>query len=145
MPGVARHDRHDRHGRALRVDGDPRRRPPDGYRVRDRRRFAALTRQVVAELPDDLGRHLDRAAVEVVDVPDASALRLVGGDPADVPLADLDLGGPGRPRVLRVHRRPIEARADRRADLVAVLDLAIRHAVQDALGLPRDPDPDDDD
>jgi predicted Zn-dependent protease with MMP-like domain len=140
MRGVGRHDRH---GRALRADGDPRRRPPDGYRVRDRRRFAALARRVVAELPDDLRHHLDRATVDVVDVPDARALRHVGSDPADVPLADLDLGGPGRPRVLHVHRRPIEARADRRSELIAVLDLAIRHAVQDALGLPRDPDPDD--
>lgn len=130
---------HDRHGRAARSDTDVRRRPSDGFRTAHRRRFAVLVQQAVGRLPGDLRRHLAGAELAVLDVPDPD------GDDfdlrGDVTLARLDLPGPGAPAGrLTVFRRPLELRAQQRTELSHEIGAAIAHAVQDALGLPRDED-----
>jgi predicted Zn-dependent protease with MMP-like domain len=127
--------RHDRRGRAARADGDPQRRPGEGFRTASHARFRALVERALSGLDADLHRHIATAELVVEDVPDPDA----PADPVDgVLLARLDLGGPRRPAVLTVWRRPLELRADSRADLVDAVEEAVRHAVQDALGMPRD-------
>jgi hypothetical protein len=128
----------DRHGRGSRADNDPRRRPSDGFRTADGRRFAALVRQVVAALPTDLRSHLDQAELAVEDVPDpGSGLDRQGA----VVLARLDLpAGPRSTPLLTVARRPIELRARNRLDLVDEVARAVRDAVREALGQPPEDD-----
>lgn len=128
---------HDRRGRAARTDNDLRRRPSDGFRTAHRERFAALVQQSVSRLPSDLRGHLAGVELQVTDVPDPD-----GGDTdlvGDVTLARLQLPGPHLPAGrLTVFRRPLELRARRRTELSAEIGTAVRHAVQDALGLPHD-------
>lgn len=130
----------DRHGRAARADNDQRRRPSDGFRTADRARFARVVRQAVDRLPRDLRGHLSAAELVIEDVPDPD-----GGDVdvhGDVTLARVRLSAPSHPVPrLTVFRRPVELRAQRSADLAAEVGLAVRRAVQAALGL----SPDDDD
>lgn len=124
----------DRHGRARRTDGDRRRRPPDGFRARDERRFARLAEDALSSLPTDLLREVADAELQVAHVPPAEAEHA-----PEPPLARLDLGPPRR---LVVYRRAVELRSSSRADLVEVLREAAARAIVDALGLP-EPDWDD--
>ena len=128
---------HDRHGRLARADNDLRRRPTDGFRVAGADRFLALVHRAVAALPEDMRRHVQHAVITVQDVPDPD-----GGDvdlDGELVLARLVLPGPGGVEGrLRILRRPLELRAQRRDELQADVALTVRHAVQDALGQPRD-------
>ncbi|HWB71395.1 MAG TPA: metallopeptidase family protein [Egibacteraceae bacterium] len=125
----------DRHGRALHADGDRRRRPSDGFRVRDARRFARLVEDVVETLPRGLLEAVADAEIVVEDVPGADAARQVAlarFDPAAVP-----------PR-LTVYRRPLESRAWSREELDEVVRTAVGREVARALGV-ADDFPDDSD
>lgn len=100
----------DRHGRTARSDNDPRRRPSDGFRARDQRRFWALVQDAIAGL-DDGGRAALRGARLVIeDVP-------VTVGEGETPAVQWD---PDTTRLV-IHRRVCEQRADHRADLVALL------------------------
>ena len=112
----------DRHGRAYRADNDPRRRPPDGYRVRTVSRFRRVVEDAVAALPSRLARPLAGARLDVTEVPPEPA------DGADVALATFD------GTVLTVFRRPVESRADTRAGLEETLLIAVGQAVARFLG-----------
>lgn len=130
----------DRHGRALRADGDPRRRPRDGFRARDAGRFRQIVLDAMSALPDRLGAPLDAADVIVADVPpiDEAVPAPPLGPPA-VTLATFDRDARPRP-LLTVYRRPLEIRAETRTDLEDVVKLAIGEAVARALGLDDDLD-----
>lgn len=146
LPGGCRTGHHrrmsttDRHGRAARADNDQRRRPSDGFRTADRARFARVVRQAVDRLPPDLRAHLSSAELILEDVPDPDAgdVDLHGA----VTLARVHLAGPALPVPrLTVFRRPLELRAERSADLAAEVGRALRRAVQEALALPPDEEP----
>ncbi len=88
-------------------------------------------------MPPELRANVEGATLHVLDVPDPDAL----ADPLDgVVLASLDLGRTRSERVVTVYRRPLEMRAASRTDLLEITELALRHAVQDALGQQRDED-----
>jgi len=127
----------DRHGRASRSDNDQRRRPSDGFRLRDATRFARLTEDALATLPEPLLEALEDAELEIVDVPPepppgAEEVALAEFHPAD---------GRGRARVT-VYRRPLEARALARLELVELVRVAVGREVAVALGLDIDLDDD---
>jgi hypothetical protein len=126
----------DRHGRARRADGDRRRRPADGFRARDERRFEALTEDALTTLPAALLAELDGAALRIEDIPPAQA----PAEDREPPMAHLALT---RPRRLTVYRRTVELRASSRLELTEVLREAAARAIVDALGLP-EPDWDED-
>lgn len=108
-----RRARDDRHGRHRRAEVDPRRRPSDGYRTRDRGRFARLVTDAIAQLPEAILDHLDACDVLVLDAPP------VGTDDAPPALAVVHRRR-RRPQLL-VHRRPLELRATGKADLVDLI------------------------
>ncbi len=119
----------DRHGRGFRADNDRRRRPADGFRVRDAARFAQIVEEAVSTLPTRLAEPVEAAEITVTAVPpETTAVR---GPPQ---LADLSANR------LTVYRRPLESRAEGRAELVAVVRLAVGEAVARALGIDDDLD-----
>lgn len=120
--------RHDRHGRTQRADGDPRRRPADGFRVRDGRRFARLVEEAVTLLPAAVGAHAEQAELVIADVPAADAEH-------DVPLARYERAARGRPDRLTVFRRAVESRAASREELTEIARVAIAEEIADALGI----------
>jgi len=135
--------RDDRHGRATRADNDRRRRPFDGFRVRDGARFERLAREALATLPEELLEHLADAEVRIADLPPPPP----AGAADEVALAAFEPPAAGRPGRVVVYRRPLEARALDRADLAELLRSAVGHEVADALGIEVDLDDewDDDD
>ena len=112
----------DRHGRAHRADNDPRRRPPDGYRVRTVGRFRRGVEDAVAALPTRLARPLVGARLDVSEIPPEP--------PAGSEIALATFDG----KVLTVFRRPVESRADTRAGLEETLLIAVGQAVARFLG-----------
>ena len=117
----------DRHGRAAHVDTDRRRRPVDGFRVRSAARFADLVEDALAALPAPLLDAVARADVRIENIPP---------DADEVRLADFTPGRTrGSPPRLVVYRRPMEARALSRNDLVDVLRAGIGEEIADALGM----------
>jgi predicted Zn-dependent protease with MMP-like domain len=119
----------DRHGRGFRADNDRRRRPADGFRVRDAARFAQIVEEAVSTLPTRLAEPVEAAEITVTAVPPETTAVL--GPPQ---LADLSANR------LTVYRRPLESRAEGRAELVAVVRLAVGEAVARALGIDDDLD-----
>lgn len=120
----------DRHGRTLRADGDPRRRPPDGFRIRHDARFAQLVTDAIASLPDRLSAPCAGARIIVEDIPPPPMT-----DPhGDVLLATY------APGTLTLYRRPVELRADSRGTLEETLMVAIGQAVARTLGFDDDID-----
>ena len=120
----------DRHGRAHRADNDPRRRPPDGYRVRTVSRFRRVVEDAVAALPSRLAQPLAGARLRIIEVPHEPDLTAEG----EVVLATFDAG------VLTVFRRPVESRANSRTTLEEVLLVAVAQAVARSLGYGDDVD-----
>lgn len=119
----------DRYGRVPRADGDPARRPGDGFRARDRDRFAQLARDAVALLPAPVRSPLSGATLVVEDLPPPPR----GLAWEEVALAAFQAAPPGR---LVLYRRPLELRAESRADLVDAIRDAAGAAVALELGLP---------
>lgn len=131
--------RRDRHGRSHRADGDPRRRPPDGWRAHDAGRFARIVDEALTLLPAAVDEHAGKAELVLADVPADDT------DPADVPLARFERTPGDRPDRLVVFRRPVESRATSRDELTEVLRIAVAEAVADELGLDLGEDWDDED
>lgn len=132
----------DRHARHRRPDADRRRRPVDGFRVADPRRFERLVHDALATLPPDLLRELDRIQVDVDDLPP----RPLDGTDGEVALGRYeaasrltppsDLAGP--PDRITLFRRPIEARATNRAELAEIVRITVVQELADHLGLDED-------
>lgn len=119
----------DRHGRVRRADGDRRRRPVDGFRVRATRRFEDLVEEAVSGLPARMLREIAEAHLRLEAVPPDDAVD-AGGEAV---LGRLELT---RPRRLVLYRRAIELRAGSRAELTDVIRDATAQAVGMALGWP---------
>ncbi|CAN5260278.1 hypothetical protein BH20ACT8_BH20ACT8_16360 [soil metagenome] len=127
----------DRHGRAGRSPVDRQRRPVDGYRMRDRRRFVRLVADVLADLPAPLDAATAGTDVDVEEVPDwQGVVEEHEGD--EVPLVRVFAEG-GRVTRVVVYRRPLETRALSRMDLIDLLRVALVSELAEALGV----DPDD--
>lgn len=124
----------DRHGRGYRADNDRRRRPADGFRVRDAARFAQIVEEAVSTLPARFAEPVEAAQITVAAVPPASpsfAGQPLAGHP---PLADFSANR------LTVYRRALEFHAEGRGELVAVVRVAVGEAVARALGIDDDLD-----
>lgn len=131
--------REDRHGRAARADSDRRRRPSDGFRLRDRGRFERITEDAIGTLPPLLLDALTDAELLVEEIPPGPAQA-----DEEVPLADFRPAARGRQRArITVYRRPVEARAQGRAELAELVRLAVGREVAIALGLDVDLDDED--
>lgn len=119
----------DRHGRAARTDGDRRRRPVDGFRMHDVRRFTAVVEDALATLPQALRDAAGEALVAVEDVPPA-------GSDAVIPLARFEPAQSRRqlPGKLILYRRPLELRALSRDDLAELIRAAAGREIARALG-----------
>lgn len=109
----------DRHGRSARADNDPRRRPPDGYRVRGNTRFPRVVGDAVSALPERFANEVAQARLRVLDVPPPP---MTGAD-GEMLLAEFD------GTILTVYRRPIESRADSRGTLEETLIIAVGQAI----------------
>jgi len=124
--------REDRHGRVLRADTERSRRPSDGFRLRDARRFRQLAEEAVDGLPDALLDAVDDADVLVGEVPPPGAPDRPDEEP---PLAAFVPRQGGRPARVTVYRRPVELRAASKGELVELVRLAVGREVARALGL----------
>jgi len=132
----------DRHGRAQRADGDRRRRPVDGFRVRDEDRFRRLVEDAVADLPPRYLEQFRDARLVIADVPAVEDIPMTsaqeGADAASGTGRDweptLAAFVVGTPSVLTAYRRPLELRAGSRLDLNDVIQEAVARAVSTALG-----------
>jgi predicted Zn-dependent protease with MMP-like domain len=127
----------DRHERLRRATPDRRRRPVDGFRVRDRRRFERMVVAAMDRLPEALLVHLDGTQLVIEDLPPP-------GEGDEVPLGSYR--GPGStapdgsplPQRVTVYRRPIEARALDRAEVSELIRLTVLHEVAEHLGIDED-------
>jgi predicted Zn-dependent protease with MMP-like domain len=126
--------RENRHGREARADHDRRRRPSDGFRVRDTARFQRIAEDALSGLPAEILDPLSDAELLIVDIPPEPA-----ADEHEVPLVAFEPGG--RPR-LTLYRRPLEARALGRPELSELVRLAVGREVALTLGLDLDFDDD---
>lgn len=132
----------DRHARHRRRPADARRRPPAGFRARDRRRFDRSLHDALRTLPGPILEHLRRVEILVAELPPLS------DDPLEPPIrfsSYHELPARSRRRTrstatsrLVVYRRPIEARARDKADLIALLRDAVLHEVAHQLGIDDD-------
>ncbi|MEX2504638.1 MAG: metallopeptidase family protein [Egicoccus sp.] len=127
----------DRHARHRRSPADRRRRPVDGYRAPSADRFDRLVDEAISALPEPLLRYLEDVEVAVAEVP------TVAGD--EVALASMrQLRGPrARRRTtatnrLTLFRRPLEARAHSRADLLDLIQLVVVDHLADHFGIDDD-------
>jgi len=152
----------DRHARHRRSATDRRRRPVDGYRMTNATRFDRLVDDAVAGLPDGLLPYLTGIEIAVADVPPERR----GPDP-DVVLARLRRLPPRRLRRrgadgqrgtdghrgveghrgaegadatgrLTLYRRPLEARAVSRDDLLDLVQVTIVQELADHFGIDED-------
>lgn len=117
----------DRHDRARRGEPDRRRRPVDGFRLRDDRRFELLVEDVLATLPAALLREIADADLRIEALP--------AEEPRETEPRLALLDATVRPRRLTVYRRPIEARAGSRLELAEVIRSAVGREVADTFGL----------
>ncbi|MBS3941981.1 MAG: metallopeptidase family protein [Actinobacteria bacterium] len=127
----------DRHARHRRSPTDRRRRPVDGYRAASADRFDRLVDDAVSGLPEPLLRYLEDVEVAVTEVPPVSD--------EEVALASMrSLRGPrARRRTtatvrLTLFRRPLEARAHSRADLLELIQLVVVDHLADHFGIDDD-------
>lgn len=129
--GPVRDDRHARHRRA---ELDRRRRPVDGFRLSDRRRFRRLVVDALVDLPSPLRQHLEQVRLTVEDLPSAAYER-------DVPLGRYVAAAPRRGQPsdrLTLYRRPLEARATSMDDLADLVRRTVTHEVGHHLGFTDD-------
>jgi predicted Zn-dependent protease with MMP-like domain len=132
----------DRHRRHRRAPADPRRRPVDGFRARDRDTFERLVSGAVDRLPDELLRHLDNVQIVVEDVPPADVLgegdEILLGLYQGVPKTERFFGDAALPDRITLYRFPIESRARTRAELVAMVQDTVVHEIAHHFGIDDD-------
>jgi predicted Zn-dependent protease with MMP-like domain len=135
--------RDDRHARRRRADTDRRRRPVDGFRAPDLRRFERLVEDAVAALPEGLLAHLDNVQITVTDVPppdpvgtgsDEVLLGLYQG----VPKTRRGWGDTALPDRISLFRRPLEARANSKAELADLIRETVVHEIAHHFGIDDD-------
>lgn len=127
----------DRHGRHRRPPADRRRRPVDGFRTRDRARFARLVNEAARSLPTELQAWLPHVRVHVREVPPGDAVE--SGPPlahyAGPALRDHTVETAGPYADLILYRRPLEARAHDRDDLGRLVRHVLVHELAHQLAL----------
>lgn len=114
----------DRHARLRRTPSDPRRRPPAGYRPATGGRFARLVTEATSQVPGPVLDALRGGRLRVVELPPAGAPPTLGTLQP----------GPRRRVEVTLHRRPLEARATDRADLLDLLVHTLVDLVADHQG-----------
>lgn len=138
LPGMD--DRHARH--RLRT-ADPHRRPSDGYRAAGMVRFDRLVGEALRMVPGPLLEHLQQVEIRIADVPPPDPFG--AGD--EVVLGRYDATGRAAPRRserkqppdrLILYRRPLEARARSKPELVELVREVVIHEVAHHLGIDDD-------
>lgn len=130
----------DRHARRRHRVSDPRRRPVDGYRLTGGPRFDRLVGEALGDLPAPVLEHLQRVQLRLAEVPPAPGSEEV----EEVLLARYErTPGHGRdaavhPPQLTLYRRPIEARAHSKPELVLLLREVLVREVAVQLGIDDD-------
>lgn len=134
--------REDRHARTRRRDADRRRRPSDGFRARDLRRFERLVDDALGTLPDELLEHLDNVQLTVEDLPPADPIgegeELLLGLYQGVPRTARDLDGGQLPDRITLFRRPLEARATTKRELADIVRETVVHEIAHHFGIDDD-------
>lgn len=127
----------DRHARHRRSPADRRRRPVDGYRTASADRFDRLVDDAISGLPEPLVRYLEDVEVAVAEIPTVvsdevalAAMRTLRG-----PRARRRTTASAR---LTLFRRPLEARAVSRADLVDLIQVVVVDHLADHFGIDDD-------
>lgn len=131
----------DRHARYRRGDFDRRRRPSEGFRVADTRRFQRLVDDVLASLPAKLLAYLERVDVVLEDVPPSDALRsgeIPLGVYESVPVATRGSGPPTPTGRVTLYRRPLESRVTGKEELVDLIREVVVHELADHFGIDDD-------
>jgi predicted Zn-dependent protease with MMP-like domain len=133
----------DRHGRHRSRTADPRRRPSDGYRATGVVRFDRLVGEALRTVPGRLLEHLQQVEIRIADVPPPDPF----GSGDEVLLGRYDAGEP--PSVRRrqpqqradrliLYRRPLEARARSKPELVELVREVVIHEIAHHLGMDDD-------
>lgn len=130
----------DRHARRRRRPTDPRRRPTEGFRAPDARGFDRLVAEALRTTPGPIRTHLGGVEVHIADLPPASTAA------PEVPLARYqprpggagDRGDGATADRLVLFRRPLEARAQNRTELVLLLREVVVHEIAHHLGIDDD-------
>ena len=135
--------RDERHARRRRADVDRRRRPVDGFRATDRRRFERLVEDALAELPESLLEHLDNVQLTVEDVPPPDPVgtgsdEILLGLYQGVPKTERGWGDAALPDRITLFRRPLEARATSKAELAELVRETVVHEVAHHFGIDDD-------
>lgn len=131
----------DRHARHRRTGTDRRRRPVEGYRATSTDRFDRLVNDAISSLPKPLLTYLDDVQLMIADIPPVDSLD--SGEQLALGLYQAaSPSGRGRrasrpPDRLTLFRRPIEARAHDKRDLIDLIqetvvhELAHHHGIDD--------------
>lgn len=98
--------------------------------MRDVDRFERLAEEAIALLPEPLLDALEDAEVVVEDIPPEPRPGQTG-----IPLTEFTPASGGRRARATMYRRPLEARALGRAELVELVRVAVGRQVAAALGL----------
>jgi len=133
----------DRHGRHRLRTADPHRRPSDGYRASGMLRFDRLVGEALRTVPGPVLEHLQQVEIRIAEVPPPDPF----GSGDEVLLARFDPPVPpprrrnGREQAtdrLMLYRRPLEARARSKPELVELVREVVIHEVAHHLGLDDD-------
>jgi len=128
----------DRHGRGMRGPAVLPERPGEPALATPRERFDALVLDLVEDLERRWADRLGLVEYGVEDTPQVPD----DWDADTVPLSSLIRGSGARPTRLVLFRRPIEHRAESRADLEALVLTVLVEQVAELLGIdPADVDP----
>jgi predicted Zn-dependent protease with MMP-like domain len=132
----------DRHARHRRTGADRRRRPVDGFRARSAARFERLVDDAVTSLPPDLLAYLDNVQLTVEDLPAPDPLgegdELLLGLYQGVPRTEREFGAASLPDRITLFRRPLEARAQTKAELAELVRETVVHEIAHHFGIDDD-------
>ena len=111
-------------------------RPPQGFRTSGRDRFEQLVDQAMTQLPPWVLDHIDNVAVVVEDVPPGDEVLL--GLYEGVPRTERDGWLPPLPDRVTLYRRPLEARARTREELLESITVTLIHEIAHHVGIDDD-------
>lgn len=132
--GTASTRTRDRRGRGMRGPGIRPQTPGTPARRTARERFDQLVLDVVTPLDERWQRHLGLVEYAVEDAP----MIPDDWDESNVPLSSLVRGAAGEPTRLVVFRRPVEHRAESRADLEALVHTIVVEQLAELLDVTPD-------
>lgn len=133
----------DRHARHRLRTADPHRRPSDGYRAAGLLRFDRLVGEALRTVPSPVLEHLQQVELRIVEVPPADPfgsgdeVLLTRYEPATPRPKRWGSREPATDRLI-IYRRPLEARARSKPELVELIREVVIHEVAHHLGLDDD-------